>query len=140
MRVLSSATMTLEEKTHIVRMVLDAYGRQDLKAMLEHLHPAVEWIPPIALAEGRSFRGHAGVRDWYANLIETFEGFSAEVQDIREAGDRLLALGRIRSYGGESGIEINEPVGWLWEFRDDKICQMRIYLSHDEALRAIQGG
>lgn len=134
-----AASMNLAEKTQLVRAVLDAYGNQDLEAILEHLHTSVEWVPPIALAEGRTFRGHAGVREWWEDLISTFEGFSAEVEQFREAGDGLLALGRILSYGRGSGVEISDEVGWLWEFRDGKINRMRIYLGHDEALKAVEG-
>lgn len=135
-----TSEMTLEEKRRLAVSVLEAYGRQDLEAVLEALHPAVEWVPPIALAEGRVFRGHAGVRRWWADLTSTFEGFSAEVDEVREVGGRLVVLGRLRSRGKESGVEISDEVGWLWGFREGTISSMHVYLSHGEALKAVSEG
>lgn len=126
--------MTLEEKRRLAISVLEAYGRQDLDALLDALHPAVEWVPPIAVAEGRVFRGHDGVRRWWADLTSTFEGFSAEVDEIRDAGERLVVLGRLRSRGKGSGVEISDDVGWLWSFREGAISSMHVYLSQEDAL------
>lgn len=42
----------------------------------------------VAEMEGRVYRWPQGVRDWLANVEETFDAFSSEVAAIEELGDR----------------------------------------------------
>ncbi len=127
----------LEDHKRIVRAVLiDGYSKRDLPKMLEHLAPDVEWIPPIASAEGRSFHGHEGVTEWYERLLETFNDFKAEIEDWHPVGASLLTLGRIKSKGKTSGVPLDDPVGWLWDFRDGKIARMQVFRGHKAALEA----
>jgi hypothetical protein len=56
--------------------------------------------------------------------------------DSRARGRRLLALGRVRAHGRASGLELDQPIGWLIEFRGEKLAETWFYLGHDEALGA----
>ena len=54
-----------QENVEIVRRVSDAYNRRDVGAMLDELHPEVEWHPWVQLqlgGAGTVYRGHQGVR------------------------------------------------------------------------------
>ena len=54
-----------QENVEIVRRVSDAYNRRDVEAMLDELHPDIEWHPwlQIQLGGGATvYRGHQGVR------------------------------------------------------------------------------
>ena len=55
-----------QENVEIVRRVSDAYNRRDVGAMLDELHPEVEWHPWLQLQLGGGatvYRGHEGVRE-----------------------------------------------------------------------------
>jgi hypothetical protein len=54
-----------QENVEIVRRVSDAYNRGDVGAMLDELHPEIEWHPWLQLQFGGGatvYRGHQGVR------------------------------------------------------------------------------
>ena len=52
------------------------------------------------------------------------------------AGDRVLAVGRVRTRGKASGVDTEAPVGYVADFRDGKFVRVRTYLAPDEALEA----
>jgi ketosteroid isomerase-like protein len=60
-----------------------------------------------------------------------------EASEIRDLGDTVLILGRIRTHGKASGIDFEGPVAYVIEFDGDLIRTMRAYLDPTEALEAV---
>jgi ketosteroid isomerase-like protein len=69
-------------------------------------------------------------------LSESWDDFQSVVQEYRDLGDRVLALGRNRGRGKGSGVPIDGPSAAVFEFRDDKISRICLFVDHGEALRA----
>ena len=70
-----------QENVEIVRRVSDAYNRRDVGAMLDELHPEIEWHPWLQLQFGGGatvYRGHQGVRKGIRELEEAFSEIQAE--------------------------------------------------------------
>ena len=64
-----------QENVEIVRRVSDAYNRRDVGAMLDELHPEIEWHPWLQIqfgGEATVYRGHQGVRKGIRELEEAF--------------------------------------------------------------------
>ena len=64
-----------QENVEIVRRVSDAYNRRDVGAMLDELHPEIEWHPWLQIqlgGEATVYRGHQGVRKGIHELEEAF--------------------------------------------------------------------
>jgi ketosteroid isomerase-like protein len=59
--------------------------------------------------------------------------FGAE--DIRDAGDDVVAFVRMRARGKGSGIEVEARIAHLWTMRDGKGVRVRV-LERDAALEA----
>jgi ketosteroid isomerase-like protein len=59
-----------------------------------------------------------------------------DVSEIRDLGDTVLALGRIRARGKTSGVDLDEAVGYVFEFDEGLIRKSRAYLDPSEALEA----
>ena len=45
-------------------------------------------------------------------MYEAFDEIQIEVSEIRDLGDRLVAIGRTRTRGRESGAETESPIAW----------------------------
>lgn len=121
------------------RRAAAAYNRRDLDAFLEAFDPAAETHPLTLAAFGREttvYRGHDGIRQFVREVEEVLPGIQVEVLEARDLGERVVAGGRLRARGRESGAEIESPVGWLIEFEDGRIIRMSDYLSFAEALAA----
>jgi ketosteroid isomerase-like protein len=107
------------------RRAVDAIGRGDV-SIVEIVHPEVVFEPLRSATEG-AFVGHDGVRRFIADTAETFELFEPFYPDIREIGDRLLAIGTIRMRGRGSGVESDARTAAVVEFRDGLIWRYKDY-------------
>jgi ketosteroid isomerase-like protein len=124
------------ENVEAFEHALAAYNRGDVEPMVEVSHPEVEWYPLSAEVEGGvSFRGHDGLRRWFANLHATFEEFQASIDEVRDLGDVVLGLGHVH-LRFRSGVILNTEVGYLSRFRDALAVWARMYPSHAQALEA----
>jgi ketosteroid isomerase-like protein len=116
-----------------------AANRRDLDALLEGLDPEVEWHPAINMALGGEttvYRGHEGIRQLFREADEVFGETQYEFSEIRDLGDRLLARGRARMRGKESGAETESPISFLVDFSNGKATRVRSFLDPKEALEA----
>jgi ketosteroid isomerase-like protein len=110
--------------------------RHDIEPLLETSHPEIEWYPFSAKVEGDApYHGHEGVKQWWANVSAAFEEFEATIDEVRDEGDLVLALGRVRARF-RSGITLDTDLGWVFRFRDGLAVWGRAYQSHAEALEA----
>jgi ketosteroid isomerase-like protein len=126
-----------EENIEIVRRSMEAINRGDVEAALSYtdsdgeLHSAI-----IGGTEGNVYRGHDGLRRWYADVMETFEELGTEFTEYRDLGDRIVAFGHIRARGRGSGLEIDSPTGWVFTLRRGKVVRAEGFLDPAEALKA----
>jgi ketosteroid isomerase-like protein len=56
---------------------------------------------------------------------------------VRDLGDDVLALGGIELRARGSGLDMKEPMGWVFEFREGRVERMRFYAKPSEALEAM---
>jgi ketosteroid isomerase-like protein len=82
------------------------------------------------------YRGHEGVRAWLRDQEESFAESRIDYSEVRALGEQVVAIGRLRARGKESGAEIESPVGWVVEFRSGKVIHAKAYLDPNEALEA----
>ena len=128
-----------QENVEIVRRVSDAYNRRDVGAMLDELHPEIEWHPWLQLQLGGAatvYRGHQGVRKGIRELEEAFSEIEAQQTEIRDLGERVVAIGHLRGRGNESGAITESAIAWIVEFKSGKVIRVREYLDPKEALEA----
>ena len=128
-----------QENVESFKRGLEAGNRGDVEALLEELDPEVEWHNALlALLGGEQtvFRGYDGVREMMRDLNEAFGEIHIEITEIRDLGDRLLAIGRTRARGKGSGVPTETPLGLVTEVKNGKTVSIRGYLDPDEALEA----
>jgi ketosteroid isomerase-like protein len=127
------------ENVEAFKRGLEAGNRGDLDALLEELHPEIEWHSALhALMGGEEtvFRGHAGVRRMIGDLYDTFAEVRIETSEFRDLGDGLVVIGQTRTRGKASGVETVTPLAFVTEIRDGKTISIRAYLDRREALEA----
>jgi ketosteroid isomerase-like protein len=118
----------------VIRDLFESWNEGDRDAGIEASHE--DSLLHSAITNS-TFRGHDGIRQWMAEIDEQFDTWRLDLREIREAEDgRLLALGQVRAHGRGSGLELDQPIGWLIEFRGEKMSETWFYMDHAEALRA----
>jgi ketosteroid isomerase-like protein len=125
-----------QEKVELARRTFQAFNDRDLDAILVDLHDDVEAFPRLAAVEG-GYRGHEGVRRWWAQLLVAFPDFQAEILEVRDLDDIIILALRLRGSGAESATPIDAAVWQVTEFRGEKVSRWRVYTSESEALEAV---
>lgn len=124
-----------QENCDVVRGLVDATNREDFSAALAFIDPDVEWIPARAATEG-AYRGHEGFEKFVADTQETFETFEPRFE-LRDLGERVVAWGTIHVRGRGTGVEMDVPVGGVFDFRDGRIVRWEDFGSKQKALAAV---
>jgi hypothetical protein len=91
-----SATRPAEPEV-IVAKWLDAFNVRDLDGMLALMDERIEFHPLRLPGLESAYRGHDGVRSWFAQLVEMEHRHRIELTEVRNTrDDRLLAVGFVQ--------------------------------------------
>jgi ketosteroid isomerase-like protein len=100
----------------------------------EEIHPDVVIVSRLL---GEAVRGRAGVRRYLREIDDQFDEWTMAIDDWRDAGDHVAALGRIRLHGRRSGVAFEQPVGILFEIRSGRLVRFETFLDDPaDALKA----
>ena len=122
------------ENVAVVRRALDAFSRKDSAAFIELTTTDFEWKVGLAAVEGEVFYGAEGVEIYFERLRGAWSEFLFVVDECRDGGDTVVALGSLRGFGRGGGVPVESPVGAVFDLRGGRIRRMRAYLDHDEAI------
>jgi ketosteroid isomerase-like protein len=124
-----------QKNVEVMRAALDAFGRNDLSTFLRFMDPEVQFEPRLAAVEG-AYTAHEGVKAFFADAWEHLKVMGVDCSDIRDLGDRVLAVGSFRMGGAGSGIEADAPFAILATFRAGRMLRVKDYGDRDQALKA----
>jgi ketosteroid isomerase-like protein len=99
---------------------LDAYNRRDVEALLATVDPEVEWSTAFPVLLGG----------------DVLDEIHVEYSEVRDLGDRVVAIGRIRTRGKGSGAVTESPFAAVTDVKNGKGVRVRTYLDPQEALEA----
>lgn len=129
-----------QENVESFKRSVDAFNRRDVEGQLEELDTEVELHAALFVmlgGESTVYRGHEGLRKYLRDLDEAFAEFQIdEVSEIRELGERVVAIGHLRGRGKASGAEVESPIGYVVEYRNGKALRMDDFFDPKEALEA----
>ena len=124
-----------QENVDLVRRSLDHFNATG-ELLWDVIDPDVEWvIDPMGLLGG-TYRGHEGVKMFLARLGESFDQLGLEIDDLIDAGDSVVAVGRTRMHGRGSGVTAEQPIGWVLRVRESRIVRNQVYFRPAEAREA----
>jgi uncharacterized protein len=125
------------ENVELVRGAFEAFGTGGVEAALPYFSPSFVWYTTDRWLEGSAYRGHDGLRELAAAFSENFDNWGYGVQDVRAAGDRVVALAEMTGQIKNSGTPISQPLGLvIANFHDSMLGEIRAYPSWSEALAA----
>jgi ketosteroid isomerase-like protein len=121
------------------RQLIDVIARRDLAGLLELTDPEVEWRSFFAIGEGgHEYRGHGALSTYVRDLEETWDLLSPDVDDLLDAGDIVVGIGRIRYRGKGSGIDSEVEAGWMFKWGGDgRLLVFRAFRDPRRALEAV---
>jgi len=127
----------VSENVELVRRSFEAMSAWDVDALLRLYDPDVEYLPLTGTrVESGGYRGHEGVRAYFAEARELWDVMVPEGEEYRDLGDRVLVAGRCRVRGRASGAESHPACAWVIRVRDGRIVSHRTCATYEEALEA----
>ena len=82
------------------------------------------------------YQGLAGYHQWFEETYSPYEGVSWKIDDVRAAGERVLALVRVSGRPKGDTMLLEVAVGCLYDMKGGRISHARVYLGHERALAA----
>jgi phage terminase large subunit-like protein len=116
----------------LAQKFVDAFNRRDANDLVALVHPAFEWRPSVLVGGRRSYHGHAGLRQWVADLGRAAIHHQARVREVEALDEtRFLIISEVL-VDGES-MTPSAMLGRLGE--DGKLVEARAYLTDEPMLR-----
>lgn len=113
----------------IVTELFAAFGRRDVEAALARVTDDVElWPQGTATAAGRvePYRGHAGIRRYFADVAEQWHELVVTPGELRIAGEGVVVFGVAngRMIAGDTLDGL--PVIWVFRLEGDRVRSARV--------------
>jgi ketosteroid isomerase-like protein len=83
------------------------------------------------------YAGHEGFERWLQDWSDAWNEWTLDVQEIQEAGNRVLLLGRMKARGA-SGVRVERDDGIVYEVRDGRVIRLD-YFNDQRLARAFVG-
>jgi ketosteroid isomerase-like protein len=128
--------VTFQEDAELVQRFHDAWSAEDVDAVLECIHPEMEfdWSESTAPFRG-IYQAHEGMRRYWNDLHEAWDWFRPDIDAVIDCGDgRLVTPTTVRGRARASGIELEAHGAMLWVVRDGKIVRGKLFQRTEQAL------
>jgi ketosteroid isomerase-like protein len=118
-----------QENVELLRSVYEAFNRGDFEAVVQAVHPDIEFIrvgglPPV--------RGAAAAREWMEP--DALEDQRFEPLDFTVNGNKVLVHQRVTGRGAGSGIEMDFTTFAVFTLDDDGlVTRVEGFLPHQQA-------
>jgi ketosteroid isomerase-like protein len=126
-----------QENVEIVRRFADCWERLDWEGMAELVDPDVEQHGTVGgVEEGGVTRGVSEIRRDYEHVEAIWDEHRIEVQELIDAGDRVVVFQREYQRGRRSGVELVLDAAVLVDVRDGRIVRVQGFMERGAALDA----
>ena len=97
----------------------------------------VEFVQPPGALDSSEHEGRAAFEDSWVRWLEMWESLKAEITEIDERGQTVLALTR-NSFVGRDGVTAELEGGGIYRIAGGRIVSMRAFFDAAEARRAFE--
>jgi ketosteroid isomerase-like protein len=126
-----------QDNVELVRDAYAAFARGGINAVLPFItedvtiHSIPEW------PDDSEYHGHEGFRKLTVAWTDHFEGWGFDIEDVRDAGEDVVALLRMKGEAKVSGMSIAAELGAVYSrISDGRVGEIRFHSSWREALTA----
>jgi ketosteroid isomerase-like protein len=124
-----------EENVELVRRAIEHFiGTGEPQWSVTH--EEVEVYDHDILDAG-DYRGHAGFRHWLEDWAAAWSDFSMEPDEFLDAGDRVVAVIRMKATGRGSGVVVQRRDAMVCALREGKIARIDYYNDREQALKSV---
>jgi ketosteroid isomerase-like protein len=119
----------------LVRALFAAFAARDVEAALRLVDPKADfWPQGTAEAAGQTepYRGHDGLRQYFADVEEHWRELEIHPGELRVAGTGVVSFGTARGVRRD-GTVMDVPVIWTFKLRQGRVIRARVVTTAAEA-------
>lgn len=125
-----------QKNMDLVRGLYEAFGRGDGAAVLAAMDAGIEWneAENFPYADGNPYIGPMAVAAGvFQRIGEDWEFWSLDIEQMLDAGDNIVALGRYKSQHKRTGAPLDCQFAHIWWLRDGKVVRFQQYADTAQA-------
>jgi ketosteroid isomerase-like protein len=128
-----------QENVDLVRGIYDAFAAGDIAGVVARMSPDIVWneAENFPCADRSPYRGPdailAGV---FGRIAAEWDGFAALPEELLDAGDTVVALGRYRGTCKATGRSMNAQMVHVWRVDGGKAAAFQQYADTLQVARA----
>jgi ketosteroid isomerase-like protein len=127
-----------QDNAELVERVL-RHAREDATAFLEFIDEDAHWESgPDDIVDGPgSYRGPAGVKEFFRRWVGTFDDWGYEVDEVIDVNDSVVFHMRQWGRGKGSGVPVTDEFWQVWRIRNGKLIHRLRRPDRAAALEAV---
>jgi ketosteroid isomerase-like protein len=128
----------VKSNVELVREGMEAWSRGDIEGTLALIDPEIVWRPIQAWPGIQpEYRGHGGVRRFWAAFRDPWETITMQADEIRELDERrVLTRSHFRARGRASGVTTEAVLHTVWTLEDGLLVRFESFTDERAALEA----
>jgi ketosteroid isomerase-like protein len=125
------------ENIEALTKTYEALADGDVDTVLASYSTDTVWDDRKLRPEGAIHRGRDAMQTEMDAWFATWDNYTWTVEEMVDADDRVVAIGRERGVAKQSGVEIYHQVALVHTFCDGLIVETTVYGDPGEALKAV---
>jgi len=127
-----------QENVELVRAIYDAFAAGDIDGVVSRLDPEIVWneAENFPYADHSPYRGpEAILTGVFGRIGAEWDGFAAVTDELLDAGDTVVALGRYRGTCKATGRSMDAQLAHVWRIADGRATAFQQYTDTLQAAR-----
>jgi len=120
----------------VVKALYEAYARRDFAAIASLYDPACELEQSSLLPWGGTYRGHAGLQQFFERLTNAIDTQIVD-ETLFEAGDKVVSMGRTKGVARMAGTAFELPTVHMYTVRNGTISRFEAYVDTPAMQKAL---
>ena len=130
-----------QENVELVRRGFELFNEGGPEAMISAgiWSSEIVWdVTPSGIPGLGTYRGHEELKRFFEEWFSAFpfDEWEVEVEEVIDAGDRIISISRQHGRGASSGVVAELEVAQVTTLRDGQIVRIDNYLDRAKALEA----
>ncbi len=124
-----------------VEAIYAAFGAGDVPGVLSRMSPDIVWheAENFPYADRNPYLGpEAVLTGVFARIGEEWDGFTVVPDDLLDAGDTVVVLGRYRGSYKATGRTLDAQLVHVWRLEDGKVVRFQQYTDTLQTARVIE--
>jgi ketosteroid isomerase-like protein len=126
-----------QQNVDSIRDAYAALNRGDAGPYFELFDEQGEFCEPASLPYGGTHHGHDGLQQLMGAIDELWGETQYHIDELLDAGEIVVVVGRVQSRARRTGHEIDEPLVEVLRFRDGKITSAHAHADTARFLQAL---